>query len=481
MYTATATATATPADAEPSKFMEIPLEVRYHIFQAVAARPNGPDAIFAHWFEKQEIKDRIAEIVAISPTGPTPIAQYTEFMPEPESEGEYGGVVDEDEDEDEDEDDDEEEDDEEEDGEDDEDAEQYEDDEDAGDVVDEHMDVTGGENIQSDDETEEQVDAQPVPQPQIIPQPANILPSQAAQPQAGIQLQTQTESEDDEEDGEENDNGWADGWANAEGEGEDENENENENEDENENENENEVENEDEDEDENEDAEMANGNIAAQSVPLPAPIRPRVVRGHPKWRHIQNFMKISHCPPPTELLVTSKELNKQAMDWYYETTILRIQATAGSIAHTSFFEDAFTQIADAAFSPVENIRKVEVTFVWDSVWLRATALANEENAVFEAILPALLEQRARFIVSILRLAPMMRELVVHWHDSIQDGLSTALKLDTLELFNDLPVNIHIKEHYLATPETKPYKKSIAGKFRLELKSIVDRGVEAFYG
>jgi hypothetical protein len=133
-----------------------------------------------------------------------------------------------------------------------------------------------------------------------------------------------------------------------------------------------------------------------------------VVRPHTKWRHIPNFMHLTHCPPPVELLLTSRQLNDEASNWYYDAAILHINATGG-FAHTSFFEVALGQIADAAFSPMQNIRKAKVTFVWDSVWIR-----TDTAGFVEAVFPALLRQRASLVYKLLLKAPDLREVVIHW-------------------------------------------------------------------
>jgi hypothetical protein len=82
-------------------------------------------------------------------------------------------------------------------------------------------------------------------------------------------------------------------------------------------------------------------------------------------------MRLTQCPPPVQLLLVSQQLNNEAKNWFYDVATLRIDAT-GSFAHTSFFEEAFSQMyvslyesyvkhtltccikisTDAAFSPM---------------------------------------------------------------------------------------------------------------------------------
>ena len=184
-------------------------------------------------------------------------------------------------------------------------------------------------------------------------------------------------------------------------------------------------------------------------------------------------MRITHCPPPVELLLASKELNAQAKSWFYDVAVLRINAT-GSFAHTSFFEEAFSQIADAAFSPMEDIRKVEVTFVWDTTWLR-----SEQAGCAAAIFPALLRQRAIFVTNILTQAPCLRQVTVHWHDSAEDEEAQDIMNDVLAGFLCLGVDFKLKTHYIAA-EAKPYKKSIAGRQRVEFQRIIDDGIDRLF-
>lgn len=142
---------------------------------------------------------------------------------------------------------------------------------------------------------------------------------------------------------------------------------------------------------------------SAQPAPQGAAIKP-----HHKWRHVPKFMRLTQCPPPVKLLLTSRQLNNEAKGWFYKVATLHIDATA-SFAHTTFFEVTFSQIIDAAFSPMENIRRVQVTFVWDSTWIRA-----DTTGCVGAIFPAFLDQRSKFVYQILLKAPDLSEVVIHW-------------------------------------------------------------------
>lgn len=155
--------------------------------------------------------------------------------------------------------------------------------------------------------------------------------------------------------------------------------------------------------------------------------------------------------------------------------LLTLRATViGSFAHTSFFEEAFSQITDAAFSPMENIRKVESLFVWDTTWLRA-----DQTGCLEAIFPALLRQRSDFVYKILSQAPDLREVTIHWHDTARDDESAGLMIDILAPFHNLRATVKIVEHYIAA-DAKPHKRSIAGQQRVQFQQIADAGLDRLF-
>jgi hypothetical protein len=427
-----------------SRLMDIPLELRYKIFEMTAARDKAPEHVLAHWFEKRDVDQQIAAHMAAYPNGVVPVGRYTKF--EIDIEQEHDGVVDVQDDEQEaGHEDSEVEEEDEEDNEDGEEEDAADDQVDLGANDDNdamHLDEDGGEDQDGDDDMMDDnsnpaataatitpaLSAPPVP-------PAGTVMSVPMAPVVVASLEDELEdeedgmNEDDEEDGDSDGN----------------------------------------------DGETIGANGSPTTAP-PAPVpRPYVIHAAPKCRHIPKFMSISHCPPPMEVLLTSKELNKQAMDWFYEAAVLRIKGTA-SFAHPTFFEEAFQQLFDAAFSPMENIRKAEVTLVWDTAWMRA----SDNRDIYEAILPAFLRERTAFIVKTLKCAPMLRDLVIYWHDSLKDADSEALKYDILASFYDIPAtNINVEEHFIA-PNAKPLRKSKAGKFRIELMDIAERGVERLY-
>jgi MFS superfamily sulfate permease-like transporter len=158
-------------------------------------------------------------------------------------------------------------------------------------------------------------------------------------------------------------------------------------------------------------------------------------------------------------------MSREVKDWFYDVTVIRIDVS-GSFAHTSMFEAALQQLAESELSPFRNIRKVELMFVWDTEWIRSEEFAR-------AVFPALLVKRVEHVQQLLQVcATELRQVTVHWHDSINDNESAALKYEVLDHLDALPANIKVEEHYLQ-PGQKPRAKTIAGKKRLEFQDIAD--------
>lgn len=441
------------SDKATTMLTSLPLEVRHAIFNYTAARQTKPKKLLRYWFEKKETKELVAKHAADNPNDPAPQVVYhqeqeVDSEPEPEPAAEEDEEDSENEDEDEDED-----------GQDNDNGEDQDEDAEVDDDEDDNVDVAGGEEDQEDDDTGEN-DGTHITGTGTS-QTSTSVPTQSTPPQATstTQAQTQTASVDqDDEAGPDAEDEPADqdNAATQDGDGDEAMSDESEDE---------------EGDKDEEDTTDPPADAAASAPPQQPPAV--VISPHHKWRHIPNFMRISHCPPPVELLLASKQLNQEAKNWFYDVAVLRISATS-SFAHTSFFEEAFSQITEAAFSPMENIRKVEVLFVWDTTWLRA-----EETGCADAIFPALLRQRGDFVHRILSQAPDLREVTIHWHDSAQDNESANFMLDILAPFHTLNANVQIKEHYIAA-DAKPHKNSIAGQRRLEFQRIVDGGLDRLF-
>jgi hypothetical protein len=467
------------------------------IFELASARDTKPKKVLRYWFEKKEVKEIIAKHDADHPNGPAPRVVYNDEREEEESEDEVEPDHQDDqlEDEDEDDNEDDDNDDDDEDHDEDENDNEEEQDDEAADQDDGDGDEQLHVHDQETGQGEAEIDEEMSDPDNIEAATAAAIASESEQAGAAtissevveavtIENNAATATADQAEPDEEMSNSPAvepqvEPANVAGGENEDEQMQDGEQagaEDED-----------DEDEDEGEDAEdqavegegdgmvdqndIAIAAAAAHTTPPPPPAP--IVAPHQKWRHIPKFVRMTQCPPPVELFLICKQLNEEAKDWFYNVAVLKIDATA-SFSHFSFFEVALGQIADAAFSPMENIRKTEVTFVWDTTWIRA-----ESTGYAASVFSFFLQSRADYVLKILQQAPDLDHVVIHWHDTAEDEEAQGLMQDILEKFVcNLQATIDTRPHIIAS-DSKPHFKSIAGKRRLEFQSIVDNPPDAF--
>jgi hypothetical protein len=305
-------------------FMDLPLEVRHSIFEHVAVRDFKPKKLFRYWFEKKEVKELVAQDAIDNPNGPIPRVVYANDDGYHEYDDESTVNDDDSEEDGQEEDEDTDEDSENEDGDENDDDDDDDDDEDEEAEQDEDSDENeDGSEIDGEDEGEQLDEAVPGAHDTQSATAGVLVPAHAAaQDDLDTTMEDAGEVHVDED--ESDDEGEAEG--NDREEGDDDSEG---------------------DEDVADDDDDTDATVAATQPPAPAPM----FRPHHKWRHIPNFMRLTHCPPPLQLLLTSHQLNNEAKNWFYDVAVLRIDAT-GSFAHTSFFEEAFSQITDAAFSPM---------------------------------------------------------------------------------------------------------------------------------
>ncbi|KAF2278615.1 uncharacterized protein EI97DRAFT_430886 [Westerdykella ornata] len=197
----------------------------------------------------------------------------------------------------------------------------------------------------------------------------------------------------------------------------------------------------------------------------------RYIRAHHKWRHVPRFLRISHCPPPKELMLLSRDLAAEIKDWFYDVAVVHIDAT-GSFAHTSMLDEILGQIEGAAVSPFKSVRKVEISFVYDSQWVRGPDSRGNES-FFQQIL---LMRANKIVEFLLACVPQLKKVQINWHDTVFDDISASFQYHALESFDILPANVVVeqKEHFL-TPGKQPHRKSLLGKKRLEFQHIADTG------
>ena len=133
--------------------------------------------------------------------------------------------------------------------------------------------------------------------------------------------------------------------------------------------------------------------------------------------------------PPTELLLSCKQLKTEAFNWYYKRAVLRIDVTA-SFRHMTFFEMAMTELAQAPFTPMINMHRVCVVFNWDSALMR-TSLQS-----YTDVISALMHQRISLVIAALKRVAELHELTIVWTDSIDDSESRKIRDDMLSAFSD---------------------------------------------
>ncbi|KAF1960549.1 hypothetical protein CC80DRAFT_259196 [Byssothecium circinans] len=412
---------ATDTQAEPARasFMGIPLEIRHMIFAEASVRDNVKTKhVLRHWFERKDVKEQITNMAAADPTAPVPRGVYNPVSDEESEDGVQDEPGEEDEDGD---------------GEEDEDG-QGEDDQ--------------GENNEDEDNQEEDNEGEE--------DDAEMEDNEAEGTTGAVQFLDTTGDEDMDGQDVTAAQTTLDSLASAFVDDE--------------------VEDEHAGEAENDEAgeDMAENDENAAPETAPAPAAP-IVQPHRKWRHVSKFLRITQCPPPVNLFLLNKELNRETKAWFYNVAILKVDAT-GSFGHYSFYQLALNDLAEAAFSPVENIKKAEITFVWDSTWIRAQAKIPDSTVA--AVYPWMLDERAKFVLQILQQAPELEQVVIHWHDSSDDEEAQFLMNDICARFLELKANVKVESHLVAS-EVIPHRKSIIGRRRVEFQSLVDRQQEVF--
>jgi hypothetical protein len=142
------------ASNQPLTLMDVPLEVRHQIFEHVAKRDTKPEKLLRYWFEKEEVKEKTAELLAKDPSVGQPRIVYEgdQFEAEEREVESEEENMEEDSDEEDDEEDEDEEDEEDEDGEDGEDEDEDEEEE-LGDEEEENEAEEQDEEMADDDST----------------------------------------------------------------------------------------------------------------------------------------------------------------------------------------------------------------------------------------------------------------------------------------------------------------------------------------
>jgi hypothetical protein len=420
-------------------FMELPIELRHKIYGFASQRPSGPEKVIQCWYEIAEMKEREArgDRPDLTP------GQYA-VAGESEEEGDHEEPTEEDEDEDEDEDDEDEAAD---------DGEEHNEDEDEiwihnvetidnAQIVNSYNAFSAG-GFAASTTTGGQIFAgahsQGETNQDAIVSIAEMNGNTSENEDAELQMVDEVDEEDmgdseniasDEESDEESDDGTATVVAED------------------------------------------NNNHGTTRPPQPASLRSKY---HPasKWRHIPQIIQLTHCPPPQSLLLLNWQIHDEVKDFFYNVTKLHIDATA-SFEHLTYFqEEVFERLRDSIFSPLEQIRYVEVDFVWDSKFIANMEGFSPDH--WESIL----QMRAEVIKEVLSRAPSLQKVRVLWHDSEADAAALLLKesvLNTLyEILDQKSYVMFEIEEKVEQDSSNVNEHSIMGNKRKEFQAIVDRG------
>ncbi|CAI6337417.1 unnamed protein product [Periconia digitata] len=195
------------------------------------------------------------------------------------------------------------------------------------------------------------------------------------------------------------------------------------------------------------------------------------VHPHPKWAHVPKFLRLTKYPPPPELLGINKALSEQALSWFSDVAVLEIDVTV-SFVHASFFLETLLQIGDAAFSPLEKVKKAKIEVVWDSLWVRAS-----DNDFVVSVFPAELRGRIDAVKQLLMHTPSLEAVTIEWFDSTDDPEAQMLVADICEPFLELSASIEVKqtiqEPGVKKPGDKSFKRRKVGKLRAEFQEIIN--------
>ncbi|KAF2233311.1 hypothetical protein EV356DRAFT_213820 [Viridothelium virens] len=209
-------------------------------------------------------------------------------------------------------------------------------------------------------------------------------------------------------------------------------------------------------------------------LPAPAPQHPVIVRHTPN-RHTVGMFGLSAYPPPTALLQAVKNEVKEG---YFSTAFFFINVTGG-IRHITFFEEILQIFCDAPFSPLEQIRKMQIRVHWSSKWLKDHERTVDDqgapvSAVNVEICESMLLKRIEIVADLIaKTMPELRQIKIYWYDvkmpknysmNLQSG-ALAKFWDTVGLnrMNDLDLTVKTT-FYEPDEEKDPEVMAIEAEF-----------------
>jgi hypothetical protein len=232
---------------------------------------------------------------------------------------------------------------------------------------------------------------------------------------------------------------------------------------------------------------------AAVQAPRPRPAIRYFGRDN-KYRHVLPIIQLSHAPPPLGLLQTSKQLHEEALNYHLSTCVIEIDVTR-SFMHQSIFEETLDKFITNGFSPLEQIRKISLTFSWDTEWLTNKTSGADPELFGDWAFTYGLQDRTEKVKQLVRACPDLRKLTIDWHDSERSPKSEALMNEIVMGFLELTskqwsdnitresgfLDVTATEHF-TEKDTVHHPDSIIGRRRQEFDSIlalINAGREPF--
>lgn len=222
--------------------------------------------------------------------------------------------------------------------------------------------------------------------------------------------------------------------------------------------------------------------------PEPTSIIPRrsgsPYRASTKWRHVPPILQISHTPPPLSLLLTNRQLCKEATSYFYNAAYLCINATANFQHHTFFKEEVFDNLYTATHSPLHQIQKIEIMFSWDTEWFHFEETKNgAEDESFRGIemwaWEFELNDRAETVVDVMLHMPNLHKAKITWRDSQRTVESFERMRNVMATFDEVRSRIPDVDIEVIQIWEDSYdgveQHSVMGKQRKQFQEILENG------
>ncbi|KIW09197.1 uncharacterized protein PV09_00125 [Verruconis gallopava] len=151
-----------------------------------------------------------------------------------------------------------------------------------------------------------------------------------------------------------------------------------------------------------------------------------------KYRHILPILQLSHCPPPIGLLGTCKQIHDEARSFYRKRAVLVIDVNKG-FQHFSFFQETIDLLIRTPYSPLEQIRKVNLVITWDSEWLRAKSTPPDQKLERDQMFffNYYFGERIQLMINLLQACPELQNVKIDYHDTEDTEASRSFMFQKL--------------------------------------------------